>query len=1372
MATIVNDRDVLIQATVPRYSIPTDRAILLGTSTSVFQVPTSGSASPTTATLTATLLNLTGTVTWATSPTTTLTGSGNTRTLAYADMVSTTVTITASFTYDGVTYEARQTVAKVLDGALGIHSALVYAYQRSASAPTLKPGDITFTFASGAITTPSSDALSNGWTKSIPSGTDKLYVTLCSASGTGATDTVLNAEWATPVEWTANGLNGATIYIYQRAATSSAPTLPSATTTYTFATGVLTGLDNGWSHTMPAAGGLAYLHVSTATAVSTSATDTIPNTEWAAVQQMAVDGTNAQLLFLSSTGQSITYNGPGVETPASQTLSFTANLQNVSGTATFVCTKYNAAGSSLGTVTMGGSGNTRTLTGAQFTTSAAYTTVVATLGSLSDTMTVIRLQDGVSALAGYLTNEAHTVGADSDGTNVSFTGASGTFKVFLGITDITTSCAFSVVGTPEVTQSIGASTGSYSATAVGTWAAGTRQTVVTYRATYLGSTIDKVFSITKSLAGVAAPLLTLSSTSQSITYNGPGVETPASQTITFTATLQGTSGTATFVCTKYNAAGSSLGTVTLGGSGNTRTLTGTQFTTSSAYAVITATLGSLSDTITVVRLQDGVSALAGYLTNEAHTVACSSAGASVDFTGAEGTFKVFLGTTDITTSCTFAVVGTPEVTQSINSGTGVYSATAVGTWAAGTRQTVVTYRATYNGSTIDKVFTITKSIAGIDAPLLFLSSTAQAITYNGEGTITPSSQTISFTANLQNASGTATFVCTKYDSGGGSLGTVTMGGSGNTRTLTGAQFTTSSSYAIITATLGSLSDTMTVVRLQDGSAALSGYLTNESHTVPASSAGVVSSYTGAGGTFKVFLGTTDITSSCSFATVGSPVVTQSINSSSGVFSTTASGSWADASNTTTVTYRATYGSSTIDKVFTLTKSLAGATGSTGSTGGTGTTGDSARRGYTDVTGNSLATTPTSSTTSGSSSFPSTGVWGETVAWTALPPAPIAAGHALFQIDGVYSPTTGNTVWGIPYLSSLKVGTLSAIAADMGTITAGTITGALIRTASSGRRIEIDYSTNTLKGYDSGGTAVISVGATFAGQISATGGETVYPTIQGIHTRSTVNVDYPPGVYGTADGHNGVWGNSTGGYGVRAASTNNYALYARSAAIESIFGENTSGTASGHGVRGQAKFNGSSSIASGVVAATNGYDFYADGAGTNYGPFTGAHDALMPLNSDISLGDIVCDHTCIIRGGLSNTLFKVEYSSSPMQKSAVGVLATIIGVLADTTMPAAFILERYYDEQDVAVSIISPIYDEVKDSYIRVAMNALGEGQINVCGEGGNIEAGDLITTSSIVGKGMKQPDDLVRNYTVARARESVTFIGDEIKMIACIYLCG
>jgi hypothetical protein len=106
------------------------------------------------------------------------------------------------------------------------------------------------------------------------------------------------------------------------------------------------------------------------------------------------------------------------------------------------------------------------------------------------------------------------------------------------------------------------------------------------------------------------------------------------------------------------------------------------------------------------------------------------------------------------------------------------------------------------------------------------------------------------------------------------------------------------------------------------------------------------------------------------------------------------------------------------------------------------------------------------------------------------------------------------------------------------------------------------------------------------------------------------------------------------------------------------------------------------------------------------------------------------------------------------------------------------LESSYNEGDlgpVTTIVLVPGFDleELETTYKVVQVNSVGEGQINVCGEGGDIQAGDFIVTSSIPGKGMKQSDDVMRSITVAKARESVTFSDpSEVKLIACIYLGG
>ena len=51
---------------------------------------------------------------------------------------------------------------------------------------------------------------------------------------------------------------------------------------------------------------------------------------------------------------------------------------------------------------------------------------------------------------------------------------------------------------------------------------------------------------------------------------------------------------------------------------------------------------------------------------------------------------------------------------------------------------------------------------------------------------------------------------------------------------------------------------------------------------------------------------------------------------------------------------------------------------------------------------------------------------------------------------------------------------------------------------------------------------------------------------------------------------------------------------------------------------------------------------------------------------------------------------------------------------------------------------------------RVYINSVGEGAIWIVNTNGNLESGDYITTSNVAGYGMKQDDDILHNYTVAK----------------------
>jgi hypothetical protein len=176
-----------------------------------------------------------------------------------------------------------------------------------------------------------------------------------------------------------------------------------------------------------------------------------------------------------------------------------------------------------------------------------------------------------------------------------------------------------------------------------------------------------------------------------------------------------------------------------------------------------------------------------------------------------------------------------------------------------------------------------------------------------------------------------------------------------------------------------------------------------------------------------------------------------------------------------------------------------------------------------------------------------------------------------------------------------------------------------------------------------------------------------------------------------------------------------------------------------------------------------------------GPFTGFHDTLTPINATVEIGDIMVDTQLIYKDGISSTLFEVAPSNQPNQSAAIGIASGIVPVTEGT--PAALWVSTTEQTEYGTNSVWSMQsgFDPavVESTYKVVQVNALGEGQINVCGENGNIAVGDLIVTSSIAGKGMKQADDIIRSYTVAKAREAATFSSPtDIQMIACIYVSG
>lgn len=212
-------------------------------------------------------------------------------------------------------------------------------------------------------------------------------------------------------------------------------------------------------------------------------------------------GSNAQLLTLLASAQAFTFDGAGQPVPMTQTITLTALLANISGTATITATGYAANGATLGALVLGGTGNSRTLALSNFGASA-FAVVQASGGGFTDQITIVRLRDGTpgsngqNSVVGYLTNESHTVSTLADGSGGSYSSAGGDFKVFDGLTEVNSGVAFSVVATSGITGMAIGIDGVYSLTGM-TTDAGT----ATLRAVLGAVTIDKVYSISRSKTG-------------------------------------------------------------------------------------------------------------------------------------------------------------------------------------------------------------------------------------------------------------------------------------------------------------------------------------------------------------------------------------------------------------------------------------------------------------------------------------------------------------------------------------------------------------------------------------------------------------------------------------------------------------------------------------------------------------------------------------------------------------------------------------------------------------------------------------------------------------------------------------------------------
>jgi hypothetical protein len=358
-------------------------------------------------------------------------------------------------------------------------------------------------------------------------------------------------------------------------------------------------------------------------------------------------------------------------------------------------------------------------------------------------------------------------------------------------------------------------------------------------------------------------------------------------------------------------------------------------------------------------------------------------------------------------------------------------------------------------------------------------------------------------------------------------------------------------------------------------------------------------------------------------------------------------------------------------------------------------------------------------------------------------------------------------------------------------------------AASGATAVYGYATGT-------GFVVINYGGKFSaagdsgrgvyGEATATGNVTNYGG------QFSAAGTYGRGVYGAATATSAI---NYGGY-FSASGTNGRGVYGEATATGNVTNYGGQFSAAGNaafGVQGSATATGSATNYGGVFSAagnggcgiwadatatgavqnwggllrargnygrgavgeggSQGYDFYANGPGTNYGPFTGAHEVKLSADfpAEPKPGMIVSatgetqvrkDDTGKVT--LSSTLPTVQLSNLANDSKVLGA------IVAESPLPE----DHWYP---------------AKPGERFGIVNALGEGRVWVSNINGEIEAGDYVTTANIPGYGQRQDDDLVHNYTLGKAIETVDwdkvtqtieYDGKQYKvyLLAVIYVSG
>jgi hypothetical protein len=118
--------------------------------------------------------------------------------------------------------------------------------------------------------------------------------------------------------------------------------------------------------------------------------------------------------------------------------------------------------------------------------------------------------------------------------------------------------------------------------------------------------------------------------------------------------------------------------------------------------------------------------------------------------------------------------------------------------------------------------------------------------------------------------------------------------------------------------------------------------------------------------------------------------------------------------------------------------------------------------------------------------------------------------------------------------------------------------------------------------------------------------------------------------------------------------------------------------------------------------------------------------------------------------VGNKAIQINESLPNVNLSNVACDPRVIGVVTNRKDDNQLNTNGEIDEDQIDTGFDKGLFD-------RVRFNSIGEGSIWVSNMNGSISNGDYITSSNIAGYGQKQDDDILHNYTVAKATMSCDF---------------